>query len=167
MEHITRTVCQACHCQCGVLVTSEGGRVKSVKGDPDHPLNRGFTCVKGRAQPGFIHHPDRLRYPLKRKGEHGAGMWERVSWDEALDGIAAQLTKVRDTFGALSIAAIHGTGPRASLASTLVPYMLGSPNRISVDLHICLAPSLAAEFATFGPQKRQASARETGCGLRP
>jgi anaerobic selenocysteine-containing dehydrogenase len=113
-------------------------------------MNRGFTCVKGRAQPGFIHHPDRLKYPLKRTGDRGAGRWDRVSWDEALDGIAKQLTQVRDSYGALSIASIHGTGPRASLCSALLPYMLGSPNRISVDLHICLVPSLVAEHATFG-----------------
>ena len=106
--------------------------------------------MKGKAQPGFIHHPDLLKCPLKRKGGRGAGELERVSWDDTPDGIAGRLTEARDRYGSFAIAGIHGTGPWASLCSALIPYMFGSPNRISVDLHICVAPSLLAEHATFG-----------------
>jgi len=150
MEKIVRTVCQACHCECGVLVRVKDGKVLDIKGDPDHPMNRGFICVKGRAEPERLYHPDRLKYPLKRAGDRGEGKWERITWDEALDGIAGELTRVKETYGPESIATIHGTGPRASLCSVLVPYALGSPNRISVDLHICFAPSLIAEGVTVG-----------------
>ncbi len=150
MERIVRTVCQACHCECGVLVRVNDGTVVEVKGDPDHPMNRGYTCVKGRAQPQLVHHPDRLKYPLRRSGDRGEGKWERVSWDEALNGIARQLSEIKEKYGSQAIAAIHGTGPRASLCSALFPYALGSPNRISVDLHICFAPSLIAEGLTIG-----------------
>ena len=150
MEKIIRTICQSCHCECGVLVKVKDGKIVDIKGDPNHPLNRGFICPKGRAQPELVHHPDRLRSPLRRVGERGGCRWEKVSWDEALDGIAEKLTQVKDTYGPESIAAIHGTGPRASLVCTLVPFALGSPNRISVDLHICFAPSLLAEAVTVG-----------------
>lgn len=150
MEKIVRTVCQACHCECGVLVRVKDGTVVEVKGDPDHPMNRGFTCVKGRAAPELLYHPDRLKYPLRRSGERGEGKWERVSWNEALRGIAKALTEAKGKYGQESIAAIHGTGPRASLCSSLLPFALGSPNRISIDLHICFAPSLVAEGFTVG-----------------
>ncbi len=150
MKKIVRSVCQACHCECGVLVHVEEDRVIKIEGDPNHPMNRGFICVKGRAEKDRLVHPDRLKHPLKRSGKRGGGSWERISWDEALTDIAERLTGVKETYGAPSFAAIHGTGPRASLCSALLPYALGSPNRISIDLHICFAPSLIAEGATFG-----------------
>jgi thiosulfate reductase/polysulfide reductase chain A len=150
LEKTVRTVCQACHCECGILVTVRDGRVVGVKGDPDHPMNRGFICPKGKAEPERLYHPDRLKFPLRRAGERGEGNWTRISWDEALDEIGRALTRVKERYGPESIAAIHGTGPRASLCSSLLPFALGSPNRISIDLHICFAPSLIAEGSTVG-----------------
>lgn len=73
MEKIVRTVCQGCHCECGVMVKVKDGRVVKIKGDPDHPMNRGFICVKGRVQHEIIYHPDRLKYPLRRVGGRGEG----------------------------------------------------------------------------------------------
>ena len=151
MENVIRSVCQASHCECGVLVHVNDGKVTKVKGDPKHPMSRGFTCVKGRAEPQRMYHPDRLKYPLKRSSERGKGKWERISWDDALDSIATKLTEIKEKYGAESIASIHGTGPRASLiASTLFPFMLNSPNRISVDMHICYGPSLLVENSIVG-----------------
>ena len=76
MDKIVRTVCQACHCQCGVLVRVKGGRVVEVKGDPEHPMNKGYICVKGKAQPQLVYHADRLKHPLMRAGASGEGRWE-------------------------------------------------------------------------------------------
>ena len=150
MERIVRTVCQACHCECGVMVHVDDRKVTKIEGDSNHPMNRGFICVKGRAEPERTYHPDRLKYPLKRVGARAEGRWKRVSWDEALTAIAIELTEIKEKYGPESIATIHGTGPRASLCSALLPFALGSPNRISVDLHICYAPSLVAEGVTVG-----------------
>jgi len=135
------------------MVHVEDGRVTKVLGDPNHPMNRGFICVKGRAQPQLLYHPDRLKYPLRRAGERGEGKWERTSWDEALDAIAGKLTEIKDKYGPESIATIHGTGPRTgNTATRLLPLPLGSPNQISVDLHICFIPSVVAESCTVGEQ---------------
>ncbi len=151
MKKIVRTVCQASHCECGVLVHVEDGRVVKIEGDPKHPMNRGFICVKGRAQPELLYHPDRLKYPLMRSGARGEGKWERISWDQALNAIAEKLTDIREKYGPESIATCHGTGPRQSSFSTrLLGHALGSPNVISVDYHICAAPSIAAEVCTVG-----------------
>jgi thiosulfate reductase/polysulfide reductase chain A len=151
MEKIVRSVCQACHCECGVLVHVRDGKVTKVGGDPEHPMNRGYICVKGRAQPQLLYHPDRLKYPLRRAGERGEGKWERVSWDEALGAIAEKLTKIRDKYGAESIAAFHGTGPRPTLHTTdLLACALSTPNVISTDLHICFASQMVAERWTYG-----------------
>jgi anaerobic selenocysteine-containing dehydrogenase len=150
VEHVVKTVCQACHSECGVLVHVVNGRAARIQGDPDHPNNKGFACIKAHAEIARVYHSDRLLHPLKRIGKRGEGMWERVSWDEALDGIATALTKVKDTYGPFAISGMRGTGPRAGGVASLVPYALGSPNAISVDLHICYAPSLLAENVTIG-----------------
>jgi anaerobic selenocysteine-containing dehydrogenase len=151
MKKIVRTVCQGCHCECGVLVHVEDGTISKIEGDPEHPSNRGFICIKGVTYSEVVYHPDRLKYPLKRVGKRGEGRWKKISWNEALDGIAKKFTEVREKYGSESIATIHGTGPRPSIVSTtLLAYALHSPNVISVDLHICYAPSVIAEYATVG-----------------
>ncbi|MFH1180694.1 MAG: molybdopterin-dependent oxidoreductase, partial [Candidatus Bathyarchaeota archaeon] len=151
MERIIRSVCQGSHCQCGVLVHVENGRVTKVEGDPNHPMNRGFICVKGRAQPELLYHPDRLKYPLRRAGERGGGKWERTTWDEALNAIAEKLTEIKEKYGPESIAIICGTGPRTGNTAThLLGLPLGTPNTISDDRHICYTPSQVAESCTIG-----------------
>ena len=133
-----------------MLAHVEDGRIVRIQGDRDHPNNKGYICVKGKAEAERLYHPDRLLYPLRRVGERGDGKWERVSWETALDGIASALTAVKDGYGPEAIAAIRGTGPRAGGCASILPYALGSPNAISVDLHICYAPSLLAENVTIG-----------------
>ena len=151
MEKIVRTVCQGCHSECGVLVHVNRGKVTKIKPDPDHPSSRGYICVKGTHYADFTYHPDRLKYPLRRVGGKGEGKWERISWNEALDEIAARLTEIKEKYGVRSIGAFYGTAPRESLLSNnLLASALGTPNVISTDLHLCFAPSMVAEIATVG-----------------
>jgi thiosulfate reductase/polysulfide reductase chain A len=152
MERIVRTVCGACHSECGVLVHVKDGKAFKIEGDPNHPVSKGHCCVKGRAQHEMVHHPSRLTHPMRRIGERGAGKWEKISWDEALDGIAEKLTQLKDRYGIESFATVHGTGPRSSFAYVgLLATALGCPNQVSTDFHICIVPSLVAEHATYGP----------------
>lgn len=151
MDRIVRTVCQGCHSECGVLVHVDEGKVTRIKPDPNHPSSRGYICVKGINYAHFTYHPDRLKYPLKRAGGKGEGKWERISWDKALDEIAAKLAEIKEKYGVRSIATFHGTAPRESLFSCrLLASALGTPNVSNTDLHICFAPSMVAEIATVG-----------------
>jgi thiosulfate reductase/polysulfide reductase chain A len=151
MKKIVRTVCQGCHPECGVLVQVEDGKVTKIEGDPKHPFSRGATCQKGREYYKFTFHPDRVKYPLKRAGNRGDGRWEKISWEQALTEIAAKVTGIRDKYGPLSNGVIHGTGPRASApASRLLANALGTPNVVSVDLHICMVPAKVGDILTFG-----------------
>ena len=72
------TLCRMCDHGCGIDVRVEDGRPVSVKGRKDHPFNRGWLCVKGRAALDFFYSPQRLRTPLIRKD----GTAREVSWDE-------------------------------------------------------------------------------------
>jgi len=89
------TTCFNCESACGLLayVDRESLQVQKFEGNPEHPGSRGRNCAKGPATLNQITDPDRILYPLKRAGKRGEGKWERVSWDEALDAIAARIRR--------------------------------------------------------------------------
>ena len=64
-----------------------------IEGNPEHPGSRGRNCAKGPATLNQVTDPERIKYPLRRVGKRGEGQWERVSWDEVLDDIAARVRK--------------------------------------------------------------------------
>ena len=90
--------CFNCESACGLLayVDRDTLEIEKFEGNPEHPGSRGRTCAKGPATINQIRDPERILYPLKRKGARGGGEWERVSWDEALDGIAAHIRTAYD-----------------------------------------------------------------------
>jgi anaerobic selenocysteine-containing dehydrogenase len=76
-----------------------GRRATKLRGDPNHPVTRGFLCGKVTQYLEREYSPDRLLHPQKRVGAKGEGRFERISWDEALATIATQLTNVSQEFG--------------------------------------------------------------------
>jgi anaerobic selenocysteine-containing dehydrogenase len=74
-----------------LLVTVEDGVATEVKGDPDHPTTAGVLCTKVSRYTERTYSPDRLLYPTRRVGKKGEGKFERISWQQALDEIAARL----------------------------------------------------------------------------
>jgi anaerobic selenocysteine-containing dehydrogenase len=87
------TTCFNCESACGLLayVDKETLEVRKFEGNPEHPGSRGRNCAKGPATLNQITDPDRILHPLKRAGERGEGKWVQVSWDEALDDLAARI----------------------------------------------------------------------------
>jgi anaerobic selenocysteine-containing dehydrogenase len=87
-----------CPDTCAMLVTVEerdGRRVATkIAGDPQHPTTHGALCTKVARYLDRVYHQDRLLFPLKRIGPKGKGVFERVSWDQALDDIAARLKAI-------------------------------------------------------------------------
>lgn len=92
---VVPTTCFNCESACGLLayVDKTTGNVRKFEGNPYHPGSRGRNCAKGPATVNQITDPDRIMYPMKRKGERGSGEWERVSWDEVLDDISGRIRK--------------------------------------------------------------------------
>ncbi len=114
MPRTVHAVCSHdCPDSCGVLVTiDDTGRATKLRGDPDHPVTRGFLCGKVAKYLDRVYSPDRLLYPMRRrpgvpKGSLPAGResdaFERISWDEALDTIAARLAAIAREHGPESI----------------------------------------------------------------
>ncbi len=82
-----------------MLVTVENGRAVRLRGNPEHPVTRGFLCGKVARYLDRQYHPARLLYPQRRVGAKGEGRFERVTWEEALDEIAARFKHVAARYG--------------------------------------------------------------------
>ena len=95
-----RAVCtKDCPDTCGLLAEVEDGRIETIKGDPDHPFTNGFICQKAGHFPEHVHSPKRITSPLRRTGPKGAGKFEPIGWDEALDEVASRMKSVSSKFG--------------------------------------------------------------------
>jgi anaerobic selenocysteine-containing dehydrogenase len=92
--HVRGACPHDCPDTCALIVTVEDGVATEVKGDPDHPTTAGVLCTKVARYTERTYHPDRLLHPLRRVGKKGEGKFERISWDEALDTIAAKLQPI-------------------------------------------------------------------------
>jgi len=89
------TVCFNCEAACGLLayIDKEDMRIRKFEGNPAHPGSRGRNCAKGPATINQVHDPERILYPMKRTGPRGSGQWERTTWDEVLDTLAARIRR--------------------------------------------------------------------------
>ncbi|MFQ5761897.1 MAG: molybdopterin-dependent oxidoreductase, partial [Candidatus Bathyarchaeia archaeon] len=107
-----RIICMVCWVNCGLIayVDPKTQRVAKVEGDPNNPQSSGRICEKGKRLIELHEHPSRLNYPLKRVGERGQGEWKRITWDQALDEIAAKLLELREKYGSETLFATGGTG---------------------------------------------------------
>jgi len=101
-----KSFCRFCHVFCGVEVDIEDDRVVAVRGDRENAASEGYTCPKGRAEPGRIHHPDRILRPRRRDGRQ----WRDIAPNDALDEIAARLRAIIDEHGPESVAVYVGCG---------------------------------------------------------
>jgi anaerobic selenocysteine-containing dehydrogenase len=95
MSIVIKAACpHDCPDTCAMQITVEDGVAVKVAGDPDHPATQGALCTKVARYLERTYHKDRLLTPLRRVGKKGEGRFEPVSWDEALDDIAARLKAI-------------------------------------------------------------------------
>ena len=87
------TICFNCEASCGLLayIDRDSMQIRKFEGNPAHPGSRGRNCAKGPATINQINDSERIRFPMRRAGKRGEGKWERVTWDEALDDLAARI----------------------------------------------------------------------------
>jgi anaerobic selenocysteine-containing dehydrogenase len=90
---------------CAFQVHVRQGKIVRLTPDPEFYIR---PCMRGYSRLQWTYHPDRLKYPLKRVGARGEGNWERISWDEALDTIAARLDEIRKIHGPEAVYFIRG-----------------------------------------------------------
>jgi anaerobic selenocysteine-containing dehydrogenase len=161
-SQVVHAVCSHdCPDSCGVLVTvNASGRAVKIQGDPAHPVTRGFLCGKVAKYLDRVYSPDRLFYPMRRrpgiaKGPLAQGLeaeaFDRISWDEALDEIAARLTQICEESGPESVLPY-------SYAGTIGQLGYGSMDRrffhrlgaSQLDRTICASAGGAALTSVYG-----------------
>lgn len=94
--HKTRSVCGYCGVGCAVDILTKDDRIVGIQPAMDGPANEGALCVKGQFAFDYVHHPDRLKMPLVRRGD---GKLHETTWDEALDLAAAGFRRVVEQHG--------------------------------------------------------------------
>jgi anaerobic dimethyl sulfoxide reductase subunit A len=115
---VTSTCGHNCGGRCVVNAHVKDGRIVRISTDPRKwtfempPLT---ACARGFGAADRVNHPDRLRYPMRRVGPRGSGAYERVSWDDALDEVAAQMLRIRFAFGPAAILDCSRSGNTAVL----------------------------------------------------
>ena len=143
-SHLVRGACpHDCPDTCATVVEVRDGRAVRFAADPDHPVTQGWLCAKVRPYLERVYHPDRLLYPLRRRGVKGGGHWERISWEEAIQEIASRWRHIIATQGAAAILPYSYSGTLGMLqlgvcdqrlwnrmgASGLLRSICGSPAR--------------------------------------
>ena len=140
-----------CPDTCAVLVTVEDGRGVRLRGDPAHPVTRGFLCGKVAQYLEREYSPERLLYPQRRVGAKGEGRFERITWDEALDTIAARLKDVAAEFGPEAILPYSYAGTMGWLNGNGMDrrffHRLGASR---LDRTICSTAGMAGMTAALG-----------------
>jgi thiosulfate reductase / polysulfide reductase chain A len=152
---VRKTICwpsPGCHCNCGLLVSVKNNKILGIRGNPDFPFNRGAVCAE--RVPHFRkwqEHPDQLMYPFKRQGERGGNRWERISWEQALDEIAAKLQALKEDYGAECLSTIEGTY-RSDFYAIRARFLnlFGNPGNVGASGTACACNKVALSFALAG-----------------
>jgi anaerobic selenocysteine-containing dehydrogenase len=153
MAETRHSVCALdCPDACSLLIqVDEGGHGSRLRGNPDHPVTRGFLCGKVAKYLEREYSPDRLLYPLKRTGAKGSGEFTRISWDEALSEIAGRLGQVSAEFGPEAILPYSYAGTMGLLNGSGMDrrffHRLGASR---LDRTICSAAGIAGLTEALG-----------------
>ncbi len=91
-----KSVCGYCSVGCGMLLGVKDDKIVSVRGDEDHPVNRGNLCPKGLSEHHPLTSPDRAKHPLMKQAD---GSLQQVSWDEAYDHMVSTIARVQEKYG--------------------------------------------------------------------
>lgn len=153
MSRTARTTCPLdCPDTCSLIATIDdsSNTLLKIEGDPDHPFTRGFACVKTYRYPERNHHPLRPLYPLRRVGPKGSGEFERVSWESALDDIAARLEQVLDQHGGQAVLPYHYAGTMGFHQYEHPLAFFRAIGASALDTTICATAGTAAWVASYG-----------------
>ncbi len=143
-----RTTCAYCGVGCAFDAGVRDGRVVQMMPADDGPSNRGHACMKGRFGWTYSDAPDRLRVPLLRRGND----WEEISWESALDRIAQEFTRIKETQGPDALATIsssRGTNEENYLFAKFMRCVIGT-NHIDNCARVCHSATVTGMMETLG-----------------
>ncbi|KAF0178885.1 MAG: fdhA [Limisphaerales bacterium] len=147
-EKWTHTTCPYCGIGCEMLVGTRDNCIVQVKPALDAPVSKGHLCVKGRYAFDFTHAADRVTEPMIRRN----GVWQKVTWTEAVNYVAGRLSAIAAWDGPNSIGVLgsaRGTNEENYLAQKFARVVLGT-NNVDCCARVCHGPTAAGMKATLG-----------------
>ncbi len=144
----TRTTCAYCGVGCGFEAGTRDGRVVTMVPADDAPSNLGHACMKGRFGWTYLYAEDRLRLPRLRDG----GRWRDISWEEALDRIAAEFGRIKAAWGGDAVATIsssRGSNEENYLFAKFMRCVIGT-NHIDNCARVCHSATVTGMMETLG-----------------
>src|SRR5919108_288696 len=142
------TTCELCPNKCSVIAIVQDGLIRKLNPNPENPKSRSMLCARGNAGMLQVYDPARLKKPLIRAGARGEGKWREVSWDEAFDHTAKNLSAIKDKYGPQG-ALWSSTEAFAEIFFKNLGLAFGSPNIVRHPT-LCLASVNLAYSITFG-----------------
>jgi anaerobic selenocysteine-containing dehydrogenase len=140
-----------CPDACTLNITLRGGRITRIDGSSNNEITGGYICAKVRDFHHRVYGDDRLLYPAVRRGAKGSGTFHRVSWDDALELIAAKLREISESYGAEAILPVSYGGSNGFLTQDTSDATLFGRLRASRLLRtVCAAPTGAASQGLYG-----------------
>ena len=139
-DRFVRTVCAYCGVGCAFNAGLRDGQVVQMIPADDGPSNLGHACMKGRFGWTYITAPDRLRTPLMRDGK----TWKELPWDEALDRVAREFSRIKDAYGPDALAAIS-----SSRGTKFMRCVIGT-NHIDNCARVCHSATVTGMMETLG-----------------
>jgi anaerobic selenocysteine-containing dehydrogenase len=140
-----------CPDTCVMTVDVEDGRAVAVGGDPDHRFTQGFLCAKVNHYLERVYSPDRVLRPLRRVGKKGEGRFAPITWDEALDEIAARFRQVIAAHGPQAILPYSYAGNMGLLSyGSMDRRFFNALGASLLDRTICASAGAAGLKATMG-----------------
>jgi anaerobic selenocysteine-containing dehydrogenase len=149
---VVETACPLdCPDACSLTVTVQRGRVTTIDGSHKNPVTDGFICAKVRKFGERVYGPDRLLYPAIRKGPKGLGQFTRVTWEDALGRVAAEMHRAKSESGGESILPYSYGGSNGLLTQDNFDARLWRRFGTSrLARTVCAAPTGAANAALYG-----------------
>ncbi|MCD6138223.1 MAG: molybdopterin-dependent oxidoreductase [Deltaproteobacteria bacterium] len=123
------SVCNLCPGGCGITVRKVGDRCTKIEGRHGYPVNNGSICILGESGLQLLYGPWRIPSPLRRAGKRGEGIWEKISWEDAMTQVVQKLRALRQKGESHKVACISGSN--SGTVSQLFARFLkayGSPN---------------------------------------
>ena len=148
MEKDVYSLCFMCSIRCPIKVLVKDGQVKWIEGNPHVAGIEGSLCPRGAAGISLLYDKERVKAPMIRVGERGAGQWRQASWDEALDMVGDKLKKIIDQYGGHSIVIGERTNLGTHVSKTFLK-ALKSPNHFTHDA-LCKGSANTACRTLFG-----------------
>ena len=150
MQTEVKSTCCYCGVGCGVLIETKDGRITGLRGDPEHPANRGRLCTKGATLNQTVNPTYRLQFPEMRSGR--GDRRQRVDWDSALDEAAERFASTIRQHGPDSVA-FYISGQLMTedyyVFNKLAKGLIGT-NNVDTNSRLCMSSAVAGYKQTLG-----------------